>query len=70
MAAWVREGEKVPDNRALITDNHNHNRQRKREAEAADKVELAHGVIVGSLRRFRATLIGLNEELPKRRRLR
>ena len=35
MAAWVREEEKVSDNR-----------QRKREGEVADKVGVAHGVNV------------------------
>ena len=43
-------------------------RKRKREAEEADKVEVAPGVIAGSLRRFRAALIGLTQRLPKRRR--
>ena len=44
------------------------NRQREREAEEADKVEVAPGVTVGSLRRFRAALIGPSQRLPKRRR--
>ena len=43
-------------------------RQRKRKAEA-DKVEVAPGVTVASLRRFRAALIGPTQGLPKRRRL-
>ena len=47
MAVWVREEKKAPENR-----------QRKREAEEADKVEVAPGVTVVSLRRFRAVLIG------------
>ena len=33
-------------------------RQKKREAEEADKFEVAPGVTVASLRRFRAALIG------------
>ena len=41
----------------------------KREAEEADKVEVAPGVTVARLRRFRAALIGPIQELPKRRRL-
>ena len=40
-----------------------------REAEEADKVEVAPGVIVASLRRFRTALIGPTQGLPKRRRL-
>ena len=43
-------------------------RHRKREAEEADKVEVAPRVIVTSLRRFRAALIGLTQGLRKRRR--
>ena len=43
--------------------------QRKREVEEADKVEVAPGVTVASLRRFRAALIGPGQWLPKRRRL-
>ena len=58
MAAWVKEEEKVFEHR-----------QRKREAEEADKVEVAPGVTVASLRRFRAALIGPTQGLPKRRRL-
>ena len=41
MAAWVREEENASDQR-----------QEKREAEEADKVEVAPGVTVASLRRF------------------
>ena len=41
MAAWVREEE-----------NASNQRQKKREAEEADKVEVAPGVTVASLRRF------------------
>ena len=44
-------------------------RQKKREAEEADKVEVAPGVTVASLRRFRTALIGPTQGLPKRRRL-
>ena len=39
------------------------NRQRKREAEETGKIEVATGVTAGSLRRFRATLIGPNQGL-------
>ena len=55
MAAWVREEEKASENR-----------QSKRER---DKVEVAPGVTVRSLRRFRTTLIGLTQGHPKRRML-
>ena len=58
MAAWVKEEE-----------NASKHRQIKREAEKADKVEVAPGVTVASLRRFRAALIGPTQELPTRRRL-
>ena len=58
MAAWVREEE-----------NASNQRQKKREAEEADKVEVAPGGTVASLRRFRAALIGQTQGLPKRRRL-
>ena len=44
-------------------------RQGKREAEEADKVEVAPGVTVASLRRFGAALIGPTQGLSKRRRL-
>ena len=47
MAAWIKEEE-----------NASNQRQKKREAEEADKVEVAPGVTVASLRRFRAALIG------------
>ena len=57
MAAWVREEENVS------------NQRQKREEEEADKVEVALGVTVASLRRFRAALIGPTQGLPKRRRL-
>ena len=58
MAAWVREEE-----------NASNQRQKKREAEEADKVEVAPGVTVASLRRFRTALIRpTNQGLPKRRR--
>ena len=46
------------------------NRQRKREPEEADKVEVAPGVTVGSLRRFRAASLESTQELLKRLRLR
>ena len=59
MAAWVKEEEKASEHR-----------QRKREAEEADKVEVAPGVTVASLRRFRAAMIAPTQGLlPKRRRL-
>ena len=58
MAAWVKEEE-----------NASNQRQKKREAEEADKVEVAPGVIVASLGRFRAALIGPTKGLTKRRRL-
>ena len=47
MAAWVREEENASDQR-----------QKKRDAEEADKVEVAPGVTVASLRRFRTALMG------------
>ena len=47
MAAWVEEEE--------TTSEH---RQRKREAEEADKVKVAPGATLSSLRCFRAALIG------------
>ena len=59
MATWVRGEGKASENR-----------QRKREARGADKVEVAPGVSVGSLRRLRAALIESTQGLPKRRRLR
>ena len=59
MAAWGREEE-----------NSSENLPRKREAEEADKVEVAPGVTVGSLRHFRSALIEPTQGLPKRRRLR
>ena len=55
MAAWARKEE-----------NASNQRQKKREA---DKVEVAPGVTVASLRRFRTALIGPTQGLPKRRRL-
>ena len=58
MAAWVKEEEKASEHR-----------QMKREAEEADKVEVAPGVTVASLRRFRVALTASTQGLPKRRRL-
>ena len=58
MAAWVKEEEKASEHR-----------QRKKEAEVADKVEVAPGVTVVSLRRFKAASIGPTQRLSKRRRL-
>ena len=52
MAAWAREEEKASEHR-----------QRKREAEEAENFEVALGVTVASLRRFRATLIGRTQGL-------
>ena len=43
--------------------------EEEREAEEVDKVEVAPGVTVASLGRFRAALIGPNQGLPRRRRL-
>ena len=53
MAAWVKEEE-----------NASKHRQRKIQAEEADNVEVAPGVTVTSLRRFRAALIGPTQGLP------
>ena len=47
--AWVKGEEKASENRQ---------RNREREAQEADKVEVAPGVTVGSLRIFRAVLKG------------
>ena len=58
MAAWVKEEEKASEHR-----------QRKIKEEEADKVEVAPGVTIASLRRFRAALIGPTQGFPKRRRL-
>ena len=58
MAAWVKEGE-----------NASSHWQKKREAEDADKVEVAPGVTVANLKRFRAALIGPTQGFTKRRRL-
>ena len=41
------------------------NRQRKREAEEADKIEVATGVTVRSLRCFRAAVIESTQRLSK-----
>ena len=57
MVAWVRE-------KAF------ENQQKKREAEEAHRVEVASGVIVRSLRRFTAVLIGPIQGLSKRLQLR
>ena len=73
MAAWVKEEEKASEHRQrkrerLATNTLNvRNNKRKREAEEADKVEVAPGVTVVSLRRFRAALNGPTQGLPKRR---
>ena len=44
--------------------NASEHRQRKREAEETDKIEVAPGVVVASLRRFRAAMIGSTQGLP------
>ena len=60
MAAWVKEKKKASE----------HWQRKKEEAEEADKVEIAPGVTVASLRRFRVALIEPTQGvLPKRRRL-
>ena len=59
MTPWAKEEGK----------NASEHQQRKREAEEVDKVEVAPGVNVASLRRFRAALIRPSQGLPKRRRL-
>ena len=59
IAAWVTEEEKVSETR----------QRNIREVEEAGKVEVAPGVTVASLTRFRAALIGPTLGLPKRRRL-
>ena len=56
MAAWVKE-------------ECDQSTAEKERSEEADKVEVAPGVTVASLRRFRAALIGLTQGLTKRRRL-
>ena len=59
MAAWVKEDEKASEHR-----------QRKTETEQqVDKVQVAPGVTIASLRCFRAALIGPTRKLPKRLRL-
>ena len=58
MAAWAKEEETASKQR-----------QKKRGAEEADKVEVAPGVTVASLRRSRAALIGPTQGLTKQRRL-
>ena len=58
MAAWVKGQE-----------NASNQRQKKREAKEADKVDVAPGMTVASLRRFRSALIGPTQGLSKRRRL-
>ena len=58
MAAWVKEEK-----------NTSKHRQKTREAVETDKVKVAPGVTVASLRHFRAALIGPTRGFPKRRRL-
>ena len=56
-AAWVRKEGETSENR----------QKQREEAEEVDKVEvLPAGGTVGSLRRFRAALIGPTQGLPKR----
>ena len=50
--------------------NASEKRQGEKEADEADEVEAAPGRTVGSLRRFRAVLIGPSQELAKQHRLR
>ena len=59
MAAWVKKEEKASE----------HLQRKREEAEEADKVVVAPGMTVASLRRIRAALIGPTQGLPKRRRL-
>ena len=54
MTARVREEEKAPKHR-----------KRRRVAEEADKFEVALGVTVASLRRFRFALIGPTQGFPR-----
>ena len=58
MAVWVKEEEKASKHR-----------QRKKEAEEADKVDVAPGVTVASLRRFGIALIGPTQGRPKQCRM-
>ena len=58
MAAWVNKEEKSSKHQ-----------QRKMELEEVGKIEVAAGVTVASLRRFKAPLIGPTQGLLKRRRL-
>ena len=66
--AWYctvrKEGYKSMVTKEMKASEH---RQRKREAEYADKVEVAPGLTVASLRRFRVALIGQTRGLSKRR---
>ena len=55
VAACVREEEKALENR------------QKRKAEEADNVKIIYRMTLGSLRRFRAALIGPTQRLPKLR---
>ena len=63
LAGWVREEEKEKEKSS-------ENRQRKTEAEEPDKIKVAPRVTIGSLRLFRAALIGRTHGLPKQSRLR
>ena len=68
--SWIQLAEdEVNNNDSNNADDPLRQRQKKREAEEADKVEVAPGVTVASLRRFRTALIGPTQGLPKRRRL-
>ena len=53
MATWGKEEENTFENW-----------KRKKETEKADKVGVAPGVTVASLRRFRAALIGRTKDTP------
>ena len=72
---WYEVGMlKIPavDARSVNVKNTHRQRKRKRRpntgrgrGEEADKIEVAPGVTVASLRRFRAALIGPIQGLPK-----
>ena len=62
----MRRGLEVYGREVRREEKASENRQREREAEGADKVEVASGVTVASLRHFRAALIGPTQGLPSR----
>ena len=59
MAAWRREEEKASENRQR--------EEERGERGGQDKIEVAPGITIESFRRFRATLTGTTQGLPKRR---